>query len=146
MEITNTALNGSAPLYNSGAVGSGNKGINLDDEIANILRSTAQAKVPKTPKEFQKTLGLSGPTILTGSAIDKKDGSVTDIYQFENGSGEVRVKTSKDKKTQSFTYCKYDFSKDTPIGIFNVREITLEDGTKAYTTDFIDNLSGFATN
>lgn len=150
MEIVNTKLNVSVPLVNSKSVGntnsSGNISIYSDDKVIEMLQSSAQVSIPKTPKEFQKTLGLSGSKILTGSTIDKKDGSSTDIYQFENGSGELRVKTSKDKKTQSFSYYKYDFSKDTPIGIFNIKEITLEDGKKAYRTDFIDNLSGFCSN
>ncbi len=150
MEIKSTTLNGAVPLVNSTSVGNTNSSSNMsiysDDKVIEMLRGSAQISVPKTPEECQKMLGLSGSKILTGTIIDKKDGSSTDIYQFENGSGELRVKTSKDKKTQSFSYYNYDFSKDTPIGIFNVKEITLEDGKKAYMTDFIDNLNGFATN
>ncbi len=98
-----------------------------------------------TPLGFRQSLGLKGTPILTGSTIGK-DGSNTDIYQFDDGTGEVRVKTSKDKNTKTYSYYKYEFSKKDPIGVFTERKITDESGAVGYYNSFIDYLNGIATN
>ena len=98
-----------------------------------------------TPLGFRKSLGLKGNPILTGSTIGK-DGSNTDIYQFDDGTGEVRVKTSKDKNTTTYTYYKYEFSQKDPAGVFTERKITDESGAVGYYSSFIDYLNGIATN
>ena len=109
-------------------------------------KTSATEQESMTPLDFRKSLGLSGTHVLTGSAIGK-DGSNTDIYQLDNGTGEIRVKTSKDKNTTTYTYYKYDFSQEDPIGVFTIKKWVDESGqVVGYSQSFIDNLNGIAAN